>query len=74
MASSTQWNEFEQTQGDSKGQRFLGCWSPWGHKESGTTFQLNNKKKSSHILTMFLIKIVCVYVCVYDEIIYEIYF
>ena len=30
-------HEFEQTPGDSGGQRSLvGC-SPWGHKESGTT-------------------------------------
>ena len=29
--------EFEQTQGDSEGQRSLVCCSPWGHKESDTT-------------------------------------
>ena len=28
--------EFEQTLGDSGGQRGLVCWSPWGHKEWGT--------------------------------------
>ena len=27
-------HEFEQAPGDSKGQGSLGCWSPWGHKES----------------------------------------
>ena len=29
--------EFEQTLGDSGGQRSLACCSPWGHKESDTT-------------------------------------
>ena len=30
-------HEFEQTQGDSDGQRSLACCNPWGHKESDTT-------------------------------------
>ena len=31
-------HEFEQTPGDSEGQRrSLACYSPWGHKESDTT-------------------------------------
>ena len=33
-------HEFEQTPGNSEGQRNLACCSPWGHKESNT--QLNN--------------------------------
>ena len=33
--------EFEQTQGDSEGQGSLACYSPWDHKESDTTEQLN---------------------------------
>ena len=32
-------NEFEQTPGDSEGQRSLTCSSPWGSKESDTTEQ-----------------------------------
>ena len=36
-------HEFEQTPGNSEGQRSLVCFSPWGHKESDTTEQLNNK-------------------------------
>ena len=36
--------EFEQTQGLSEGQGGLACCSPWGHKESDTTYQLNNSK------------------------------
>ena len=35
-------HEFEQTVGDSEGQGSLACYSPWGHKESSTTSQLNN--------------------------------
>ena len=37
-------HEFEQTQGDSEGQRSLVCCSPWGHEESDTTERLNNNK------------------------------
>ena len=36
-------HEFEQTPGDSEGQGSLVCYSPWGHKESDTTWQLNNR-------------------------------
>ena len=35
-------HEFEQILGDSEGQGSLTCCSPWGHKESDTTQQLNN--------------------------------
>ena len=35
-------HEFEQTLGDSEGLGSLACCSPWGHKESDTTEQLNN--------------------------------
>ena len=38
-------HEFEQTPGVSEGQRSLVCCSPWGHKESDMTEQLNNNKK-----------------------------
>ena len=34
--------EFEQTLGDSEGQRSLACCSPWGSKELDVTEQLNN--------------------------------
>ena len=36
-------HEFEQALGDGEGQGSLSCHSPWGHKESDTTEQLNNK-------------------------------
>ena len=39
-------HEFEQTPGDCEGQGSLACCSPWGCKESDTTWQLNNKKKA----------------------------
>ena len=34
--------EFEQAPGDGEGQGCLACCSPWGHKESDTTEQLNS--------------------------------
>ena len=39
-------HEFEQTLGDGEGQGSLACCSPWGHKESDTAQQLNNKKNN----------------------------
>ena len=39
-------HEFEQTPGDSEGQRSLVCCSPWDQKESDMTKQLNNSSKS----------------------------
>ena len=39
-------HEFEQTLGDGEGQGSLECCSPWGHKESDTTEQLNNNSSS----------------------------
>ena len=40
-----QWNghELEQTLRDGEGQGGLPCGSPWGRKESDTTWHLNNK-------------------------------
>ena len=35
-------HEFEQTPGDGEGQGSLACYSPWGHKKSDMTEQLNN--------------------------------
>ena len=37
-------HEFEQTPGDSEGQRSLACCSPWGCKELDTTKRLNSNK------------------------------
>ena len=39
-------HEFEQVLGDGEGQGGLVCCSPWGHKESDMTEQLNNNKNS----------------------------
>ena len=36
-------HEFEQTPGDSEGQRSLACCTPWGHKES----DMNNNREES---------------------------
>ena len=41
-------HDFEQTQGDSEGQRSPVCCSPWGRKELGTTEQLNNNISDMH--------------------------
>ena len=38
-------HELEQTPGDCEAQGGLAFYSPWGHKESDTTWQLNNKKR-----------------------------
>ena len=37
-------HEFQQAPGDGEGQGSLAWCSPWGHKESDTTEQLNNNK------------------------------
>ena len=37
-------HECEQALGDGEGQGSLECYSPWGHKESDTTEQLNNNR------------------------------
>ena len=39
-------HEFEQAPGDSEGRGSLACCSPWGHRDSDTTEQLNNKNSS----------------------------
>ena len=39
-------HEFEQTQGDGKGQGSLDCCSLWGHKESDTTKCLNDNNNA----------------------------
>ena len=38
-------HEFEQTLRDSEGQRSLSCSTSWGHRESETTWQLNNNNQ-----------------------------
>ena len=49
-------HEFEQAPGDGKGQGSLACCSPWGHKESGMTEQLN-----SNTLILTLLALICVF-------------
>ena len=39
-------HEFEQTVGDSEGQRSLVCCSPWDGKELDMTEQLNSNKEN----------------------------
>ena len=38
--------EFKQAPGDGEGLGGLECNSPWGHKESDTTEQLNNSNRT----------------------------
>ena len=45
-------HEFEQTLRDSEGQGSLACCSPWDHKESDTTQQLNNNDKDEQSETV----------------------
>ena len=46
-------DEFEQAPGDGEGQGSVACKSPWGHKESDTTEQLNKKNKNYMIYTQY---------------------
>ena len=45
-------HELRQTPGDSEGQRSLGCCSPWGHKDSDTTWYLNNNTSNRLLKTV----------------------
>ena len=42
----------EQARGVGDGQRSLVCFSPWGHKESDTTEQLNNSLEVLDVVCM----------------------
>ena len=44
-------HEFEKVPGDGEGQGSLACCSPWGHKESDMTEQLNNKWHSTSLFS-----------------------
>ena len=51
-------HEFEKTPGNGEGQGGLACCSPWGHKESDMTGQLNKtdekQRNTSMVLPMWL--------------------
>ena len=49
-------HEFEQAPGDGEGQESLACCSPWGHKESDTTEQLNNNNNTGQRLEGLIYK------------------
>ena len=49
-------HEFEQSQGDDKGQGSLACCSPWGLKESDMTQQLNTNNIYYIIYIIYSIK------------------
>ena len=49
-------HEFEQSPGDGEGLGSLACYSPWDHKESDVTEQLNKKDSKidlSLVITLF---------------------
>ena len=46
-------HKFEQTPRDSEGQESLACCSPWGHKESDTTEQLNNNLTLGRVTSFY---------------------
>ena len=50
-------HQLGQTPGDGEGQRGLACCSPWGHKESDLTEQLNknNSRQRTHFLCSYLL-------------------
>ena len=50
-------HEFKQIQGDSEGEGNLACCSPWDHKESDTTYQLNNNNNKT-LTIIVLIEII----------------
>ena len=45
-------HEFEKTPGDSEGQGSLAYCSPWGHKESDTTYRLNSNNAPHCLLSI----------------------
>ena len=46
-------HEFEQSPGDGEGLGSLACYSPWDHKESDVTEQLNKKdSKIDYVLCL----------------------
>ena len=51
MVSLTWWHDFEQALGVGDAQGSLVCCSPWGHKESDTTEQMNWKPLSQQTKT-----------------------
>ena len=48
-------HEFAQTPEDGEGQGSLTCCSPWDHKESDTTQQLNNNKIQKNKTGSFMV-------------------
>ena len=56
-------HEFEQAPAVGDGQGSMACCSPWGHKESDMTEQLNNKMPMYKVCVYYTPR--CVYKCVY---------
>ena len=57
-------HEFGQTPGDGEGQGRLACCSPWGHKESDMSEQLNNNKMTNDSKHLFMCLLaICLFFC-----------
>ena len=51
-------HDFEQTLGGGEGQGGLAWYSPWDHKESDTTGQVNNSNNQDYIVLSFSCQVV----------------
>ena len=61
-------HEFEQTPGDSEGQGSLACCSPWGHKESAMTEQLNDNQRVSWMKDKISTLSTCLFNILFDNV------
>ena len=62
-------HEFEQALRDGEGQGSLACCSPWSHKESDTTEQLNNN--SNILFTETSIDVLCLFLNLVVSFVFE---
>ena len=72
ITNSINGHEFEQSLGDSGGQRSLAYCSPWGHKESDTTERLNNYN-SNNKLYLFLLGMLILTTTLHNNIVKLVY-
>ena len=49
-------HEFEQTQGDSEGQKSLSCYTSWSHKELDMTECLNNNNCENKCYSLYNVR------------------
>ena len=66
-------HEFKKPLGDGDGQGSLPCWSPWGHKESDTTWKLNNAATVKLINTSITLRSSHHFMCVRWELLFAVF-